>query len=310
MFHESTGILAAPPSSCQAAGTFTDPRELGAAEARDTPVKAAEWEVRALLARDLVSRAARLLAESGLLLAPLKGVLLAAAAPDRPLGRPLTDADVLVGPRALRRAAAALERGGFRRLASDAVSVTLALPGEPLALDLHGELFPAGMFGLDAAGVLARARLDGERFGAPVLWPRGDDAFAHLVGHFVKGRHGPGDRLRAEDFQRAATRLALEPGAVARHLAAQGLARAARRALGVAVALGDAPFAAAVLRALPPDPLGERLAGLASRWADAPRGLGAAVAPHLLDRSLPAGALSLLRRGVGSARRRLGARAR
>ncbi|MBM4364061.1 MAG: nucleotidyltransferase family protein, partial [Deltaproteobacteria bacterium] len=180
-------------------------------QARNASARAAEWEVRALLARDLVSRVAAMLGENGIRVVPLKGVLLAAAAPDRPLGRPLTDADVLVGPRELRRAAVSLERGGFRRVAEDAFSVTLAAPGEPLALDLHGELFPAGMFDLDATGVLARARLDRDRFGAPVLWPRGEDAFAHLVGHFVKGRHGPLDRARAEDFERAAARLALEP---------------------------------------------------------------------------------------------------
>jgi hypothetical protein len=103
-------------------------------------------------------------------------------------------------------------------------------------LDLHYDLFPDGLFRLRGDAMTARGRRDATLAGVPVLVPEPYDGFAHLVGHFAKGRHGPGDTELLRDFEELARAAALQPDVAAGHLVDGGLRRAglyALRAIGV-----------------------------------------------------------------------------
>ena len=93
------------------------------------------------------------------------------------------------------------------------------------------------------------------------------------------------------DFSAVASRYALAAQPVARHLERHGLARAARYALRHA----DDPFSAEVLRALRADPVGVAAASVARRLTArfGPHAKLSIVAPHLVNRTLGRGALSV-----------------
>jgi len=217
---------------------------------------------------------------------PLKGVLMDALDPSMIGTRYLGDVDVLVDRYAT--ALAALHRAGWRRVGSAAHATTFVKAASSLHLDVHREVTSTVAYGLTATDLFERGTTDTSRFGAPVVVPDPLDEFAHLVAHFVQGRHTRADQRHASDFARVARRAALDPMAVARHLDALGLGRAARYALSAA----DESFSRAVLGALAPDLMG----GILARVSDAgltryPRSatLGAFF-PPLLARSLPRGA--------------------
>jgi len=230
---------------------------------------------------------------------PLKGVLMDALEPSMIGTRYLGDIDVLVNRYST--ALAALHRAGWRRVGRAAHATTFVAAESSLHLDVHREVTSTVAYGLTAKDLFERGTANTCGFGAPIVVPDPLDEFAHLVAHFVQGRHTRADQRHASDFARVARRAALDPLAVARHLDALGLGRAARYALSAA----DDGFSRSVLGALAPDPMGAILArvggaGLARYPRSATLG---AFFPPLLARSLPRGA-AMLALQVGARARR------
>ncbi len=270
------------------------------------PAARAQAFVAGVLARGLVARCADLFAGHGIRVMALKGAALHALVYDDPSARPLSDVDLLVAPRDHARAVAALTGAGFARAAGDTPwAATLAAPDAPLPVDLHRALFPPGLFRLDAADLFARASRADAHFGAPVLVPGPYDLYAHAVGHFAKTRMDERNPRAFADLARIPVACALDARRCAAHLESAGLARATRYVFAAAPALD--PFARDVVRALPPDPLGDLLAGAAIRLARAcaqPRALSAPAA-HLVNASLAGGLRSFAAHAVEPLRRRL-----
>jgi hypothetical protein len=222
----------------------------------------------------------------------LKGILLQARAPLAVRERPFLDVDLLVDPVRLGPAVEALRSAGFAEVARTAAAVTLKEQGHDISIDLHFSLFPPWLFRLRASEVLARASLDAAAFGVPFLLPSGLDFYAHLVGHFAKGRHTRRDVGRLNDFAIVADVHALEPRRCADHLRMSGLARAAEYTLQEVLAERADPFAEAVLRRLPRDPLRVPLVAATRRLLSTPGRAAPLVplAPYLVASSLPMGA--------------------
>lgn len=247
----------------------------------------------ALVARHDFASAVRVLNQAGIIPMPLKGVLLQHVVYQDPADRVLSDADLLVPPGRYDDAITALRKAGHRVAPEGRAGATTKGPRARLEVDVHRRLFSPGLFALTADHMFARGTLEEHLFDAVVVLPDALDLYAHLVGNFAKGRHGASDDAQLRDFSAVASRFALTPGTVARHLERHGLARAARYALGHASDAGDA-FADRVLARLRTDPLG-RASAAAARELTGRFGSGARVslvAPHLVNRSLPQGAVS------------------
>ncbi len=257
------------------------------------------------LAREQVAHIATILGNRGIEVAPLKGVLLQRTVYAGKLARPISDVDLLVAPGRFHDAQAALADAGYAPYTEPAwSSATLRRAGDRYLVDLHRCLFRRGLFELDAREVLARATPDESLFGARVLRLDPLDLYAHLVGHFVKGRHVRSDAVHIRDFAAVAEHYDLDPGEIASHLEAHGLARAARYALRIAAEAGDAR-SREVLTRLPRDPLGDQLASAVGPVFERAGKTGApsAIAAHLLSASLGAAAYSIAVRSVEAAQR-------
>jgi hypothetical protein len=188
----------------------------------------------------------------------LKGMWLQAYAYADPDERPFADLDLLVRRSELAAAEAVLVRLGYR-LQIDAPGdvARLYVSPEGFQIDLHYDLFPDGLFTLRGEHLFLRGLQDTRLVGVPVSIPDPYDGFAHLVGHFAKGRHGPSDTKLLRDFEELARAFQLRPSHAAAHLVAGGLRRAGLYALQFH---GDPDsFAARTRRALPADPLGQAL---------------------------------------------------
>jgi hypothetical protein len=132
-----------------------------------------------------------------------------------------------------------------------------------------------------------------------VLVPAPYDGFAHLVGHFAKGRHGPRDTKLLRDFEELGRAFDLQPDLAARHLVAGGLRRAALYALQFTP--DPQSFAARTLAALPADGVGTRLVralGVPTPSDQLPRHRDRFFA-FALDHDLPSGAGACGRRVTG-----------
>lgn len=242
-------------------------------------------------ARATIEQVASVLAPARIPIVALKGAALALDAYPEDVPRPLTDVDVLVLPEHVARATRALVRAGFTIpfAPPHAWSRTLVRPGTPLTVDLHALLFSRGLFAMRTADVFARARpllgVDAE-----VSRPHGLDLVAHAIGHFAKTRPPPDVEVLARDLAHAAARDGLGPDALARHLVACGLARAARYALSRV----PTEQARAICAALPRDALAQPLVALARGLEDAPLETPRSVlSRHVLNATLPRGAVSL-----------------
>lgn len=247
---------------------------------------------RALVGRALVGRVAEILAAEGIDVAPLKGALFHIARPS--LVRPMMDVDLLVAPSNAGRALRALARSGFVMRGRGDGTTTLSSSHFALDLDLHWRLFQRGLFRLDAAGVLARGyrtQVDGRR----LVLPMPLDVYAHLVGHFVRGRHDATDARHLRDFVLAAELWDIDPAGCATHLQRAGLGRAARYVLPLVVAATHDETAAGVLRVLGTHWLDDRVASAAGALLGAHPGNDpwGAVGCHLLNTSLTRSAASL-----------------
>jgi hypothetical protein len=265
----------------------------------------------ALMARHDFGQALRVLNRAGILPMPLKGVLLQQIVYPDPAERLLSDADVLVPHRRFDDAVGALRAAGHRIDPEGRAGVATKGPSARLEVDLHRRLFSPGLYRLSGRHMFARGRIDERVFDGVVVIPDPLDLYAHLVGNFAKGRHVAEDTPQLRDFSAVASRFGLCARAVARHLEMHGLARAARYSLGTAADSGD-DFARHVLDALRADPLG-RLSADAARRLTGRLGSGATpslVAPHLVNRSLPRGAVSAVVHVALGLRSRLARRSR
>ncbi len=245
--------------------------------------RAAAWATVGSLARTLEGVAP---------IAPLKGVLLEVGASPGRAAR-MADVDVLVPEARYEAAHEALERAGVRCIARDRDDRARTYSGGvPATVDLHRRLFKTGLFRMPTAALFARATRDETSYDAPVWILDPMDTYAHLLGHAVSGRQAAAGRAKAlRDLSRWAEHHGLEARRTADHLAAMGLARAAR--LLLAEAESDA-FAHAVLDALPADPLGALLVRLARRALEPHRpAVVRTLGVHGLNESVPRGTRSL-----------------
>lgn len=185
----------------------------------------------AVAAEKLFTRVLSALEPEAGLLAPIKGVALQQSVYAQPLERPLTDVDIVVHPKVYRRALRRLvSREGFEVVGRGTTGHTLVHAQEALALDLHHQLFPNGMFALRSDGIFERAGWC-ERGGTRYRTLHELDMYASLLGHFVKGRLGPRNAVHLKDLAFYPRACALDPGVVAEHLSEHGLARAAHTVL-------------------------------------------------------------------------------
>jgi hypothetical protein len=268
----------------------------------------AERLAAALVARHDFAAAVRILNGEGILPMPLKGVLLQHIVYQDPADRLLSDADLLVPPGRFDDAVRALRAAGHRIAPEGRAGTTTKGPSARLEVDVHRRVFPPGLYGLRVEQMFARGRIDEQLFDGVVVIPAPLDLYAHLVGNFAKGRHVAGDLPQLRDFSAVASRFALVPARVARHLEAHGLARAARYSLSHAAETGD-DFARRVLSRLRPDPVGWASAAAARRLTERyDKTHVTLVAPHLVNRTLPRGAVSVVAHVALGLRTRLASR--
>lgn len=248
----------------------------------------------ALVARHELTRAIEILNGIGVLPMPLKGVLLQHTVYRDPADRLISDADLLVPYRRGEDALAALRDAGYDQYVRGRAGVMTHSPGAKLALDLHPRLFPVGLYNLRGADLFARGRIDESMFGGVVVLPDPLDVYAHLVGNFAKGRLTARHEAQVRDFSAVASRYGLAATSVARHLERHGLSRAARYALAYPVDAGD-EFAGRVLKRLRVDPVGRASARVARVLSDryGTEAPASALSPHLVNRTLARGAVSV-----------------
>src|SRR5262249_314576 len=122
---------------------------------------------------------------------PVKGALLLHTVYPESKPRRITDVDLLVPEAMLYPAARHLMAHGFRPSSQSParnLTVCLANGKHGLPPHVHGRLFPRGFFHPTTSSVFARSRPDQDLYGASVRIPHPHDVYAHLVGHFAKGR--------------------------------------------------------------------------------------------------------------------------
>ena len=234
-------------------------------------------------------------AERGIVLMPLKGALLLGRWPALRGRRDLVDIDLLVRSSDVEAVTLALQALGFEATVGSTAGRTFASDSWPLSIDLHHHLFPHGLFRMSTDGVFSLAEIDASLFAAPVARMSDQDLFAHLIGHFVKGR-GTFLRDRSLDDIRWLLRESLfrleDADALGSHLRALGLQRAAGYVLG-SESFRDEPIARAVVRSLELSHRDRMAITVARLDTGANAGSPRWWTPHLLDRSFVAGSRSL-----------------
>lgn len=236
---------------------------------------------------------------------PLKGVLLLGRWPALRGRRDLVDIDFLVGGSDVEALTLALQALGFEATVSTSAGTTFASDAWPISIDVHEHLFPHGMFRMPTDGVFARAELDRSIFSAPVARMSDEDLFAHLVGHFVKGRGSFRQDTSLDDIRWLLSERVLrleDADDLGRHLRALGLRRAAGYVLGHESFRGE-PVAVAALRSLELSIWDQMAIAGARLGTSATTGAPRWWTPHLLDRSFVAGSRSLAVHASEAARR-------
>lgn len=263
--------------------------------ARNHPPLIKQGSILYILSSDLLTKTLKLLNHHGVVPMPLKGVLLQRWVYEHPSQRPYGDVDLLIHPQDLTKTREVLANHNYQELIVSKCALCIRVPNHKLLIDLHWRLFAPGLFSLNTEDVLERGTLNESLFDGKVVLPHPLDLYAHLVGHFAKGRMLGKDTMHLKDLITVAKHFSLAPSDVAQHLEKNGLSRAALYTLSWSVAsLGD-PFAAHVLECLPRDALGMKIA----------RAVSTLLSGILFDRKLAALPMhtlnSSLLRAMGSA---------
>lgn len=261
------------------------------------------------LALSLANQVVEACAERDIVLMPLKGVLLLGRWPALRGRRNLVDVDLLVRPSDIETVTLVLRALGFEATVRSSAGSTFVNDAWPLSIDMHHDLFPHGLFRMSTDGVFSRAELDDSLFAAPVARMSDEDVFAHLIGHFVKGRGTFHEDTSLDDIRwllRRGVFRVEDADAVASHFRELGLQRAAGYVLGHE-SLQNEPIASAAVRSLQLSRLDRMMIAVARLGTNANGGSPPWWTPHLLDRSLVAGSRSLFAH-ADEARRRLMAR--
>lgn len=238
-------------------------------------------------------------------LMPLKGVLLLSRWPALLGRRDLVDIDLLVRASDIQTVNDVLRALGFEPTICSSAGCTFSSEAWPLSIDLHHSLFPHGLFRVSTDAVFARAEIDPSLFAAPVARMSDEDLFAHLIGHFVKGRGIFRADKSLDDIRWLLSQGIFpleEADVVGSHLRKLGLQRAAGYVLGHE-SFRDDPIACAILGSLALTWLDQRTIAIAHLGANTKGGSPRWWTPHLLDRSLVAGSRSLLEHAHEAVRR-------
>jgi hypothetical protein len=228
-------------------------------------------------------------------LMPLKGVLLLSRWSALRGRRDLVDIDFLVRSSDIEQVRLALGSLGFQATVRTSAGSTFVSDAWPLSIDIHQHLFPHGLFCMSTDGVFSRSERDTSLFAAPVARMSDEDLFAHLIGHFVKGRGRFREDKSLDDIRwlwsQDLFRLE-DAAALGTHLRELGLQRAAGYVLGDESFEGQ-PVASAVLRSLDLSWGDRTTIAVAHLGTNLNAGSPPWWTPHLLDRSLVAGSRSL-----------------
>jgi hypothetical protein len=244
-------------------------------------------------------------AERGIVLMPLKGVLFLGRWPALRGRRDLVDIDLLVRSSDVEAVTFVLQALGFEATVSSSAGKTFASNSWPLSIDMHHHLFPHGLFRMSTDGVFSRAEIDASLFAAPVARMSDKDVFAHLIGHFVKGRGTFRQDTSLDDIRwllgESLYRLE-DAEALGSHFRALGLQRAAGYVLDHE-SFRDEPIACAAVRSLELSRWDRMAIAIARLDTSANSGSPRWWTPHLLDRSFVAGSRSLFAHADEAARR-------
>ena len=257
------------------------------------PSSARGW-VSGLASVSGATHAARALESGAVDCMPIKGALIAATVRRGGLERHTADVDLLIHSSERQRAGRCLSAAGYVCESNAEHASTWRHPTLSLPLDLHTKPFPFGLYRMKTADLFERAqRGDGQR-GGRVWLPKGEDVYALAIGHLAKDRrHETARLLELADIARY---FQLRADCTAAHLVSQGMGRAARWVLAISKERAKDRFASEVLESLPSDRVGTLAVALAGYWIAAvplPRRANMP-ACHLLNRSLPEGARSLV----------------
>jgi len=257
------------------------------------------------MALNLSNRVFEACADRGIALMPLKGAFLLARWPALRGRRDLVDIDLLVRSSDIEALTLVLHALGFEATVDSSAGSTFASDSWPLSIDVHHDLFPHGLFGMTTDGVFSRAAIDTSLFAAPVARMSDRDLFAHLIGHFVKGRGTFRQDTSLDDIRWLLKEnlYRLEDAeTLGAHFRALGLQRAAAYVLGHE-SFRDDPIACAAHRALKLSRWDRIVIAMVRLDTSTNAGSPRWWTPHLLDRSLIAGSRSLVAHAYEAARR-------
>lgn len=278
-------------------------RSRAARATRQSPGLAQRFAM-SVMAREVLRDVARVLADEGIAVMPLKGVLFQLLLYPDPAERALLDVDVLVQRADFERAIRVLLQAGFlpRSAGQSLIECALWSP-RGMLVDLHRQLFSRGRYRLSTEAVFRRSTPDERLLGVPLRLAHPHDTAAHLIGKFVADHEGHDPVQRLEELRLWAERFGIEPWLLARHLSSCGMGRAGRYTLQRGLELTQHQFFAAVLAALPADPLGRAYARLArTLMSELEPTSFAALPTHLLNSSLASGGVSLALSALAQAR--------
>ncbi len=257
------------------------------------------------VALSLANQVIEACAERGIVLMPLKGVLLLGRWPALRGRRDLVDIDLLVRGSDIEAVSLVLDALGFEATVCSSAGRTFVSDAWPLSIDMHHHLFPHGLFRMSTDGVFSRAELDASLFAAPVARMSDENVLAHLIGHFVKGRGTFRQDTSLDDIRwllREGLYRLEDAGALGSHFRALGLQRAAGYVLGHG-SFRNEPIACAAVRSLELSRWDRMAIAVARLDTNANAGLPRWWTPHLLDRSFVAGSRSLFAHADEAARR-------
>jgi hypothetical protein len=248
-----------------------------------------------VIARETLREVAGALADRGIPVMPLKGVLFQLVLYEDPVERRLGDVDVLVPERRFAEAIDILVQQGYRPAKAGPSWIEAAFESpRGLPLDLHRRLFCARRYHMPTGDVFLRARRDEALLGVPLWIQHPLDTLAHLIGKFVSDHVHSASAPRLIELEKLVDHHALEPVTAARHLDHSGLARAARHVLSLGRRERTHRFYEATLAALPRGALDGVVVGLAGQLSRVlEHGRLAPLSSHLLNTSLLQGAHSL-----------------